>query len=117
SRRRTAGLQRVPGRRVHQVRLLRGREVRKTLIALLVATATFMATTPASADDADRGREIARTECIACHGEDGNSLAPTFPKLAGLQHEYLAKQLQEYLDGKRTNEMMVPVIQKMKVDD
>ena len=31
--------------------------------------------------------------CGACHGADGNSPAPTFPKLAGLGDKYLLKQL------------------------
>lgn len=33
--------------------------------------------------------------CGACHGADGNSLAPTFPKLAGLGERYLLKQMQD----------------------
>ncbi|MGD8175252.1 c-type cytochrome [Marinimicrobium sp. ARAG 43.8] len=33
--------------------------------------------------------------CAACHGQDGNSPAPTFPKLAGLGEAYLYKQLQD----------------------
>lgn len=90
--------------------------MRTTLIALLAAAAT-LASTPAFGSDVERGRELARTECVACHGEDGNSVAPTFPKLAGLQPEYLAKQLREYLEGRRTNEMMVPVLEKMTSAD
>jgi cytochrome c553 len=57
------------------------------------------------------------TVCAACHGADGNSLAPTFPKLAGLQEEYLAKQLKDYLAGKRKNEIMAPTIASLKADD
>lgn len=41
------------------------------------------------------------TVCGACHGPDGNSLAPNFPKLAGQNERYLFKQLQEIKDGKR----------------
>lgn len=33
--------------------------------------------------------------CVACHGQDGNSPAPTFPKLAGQNARYLQKQLHE----------------------
>ena len=33
--------------------------------------------------------------CGACHGADGNSMAPTFPKLAGLGNKYLLKQLKD----------------------
>ncbi|MFJ5300717.1 c-type cytochrome [Pseudomonas sp. NPDC088368] len=40
--------------------------------------------------------------CGACHGPDGNSMAPNFPKLAGQGQRYLLKQLHEIKDGKRT---------------
>jgi cbb3-type cytochrome c oxidase subunit III len=33
--------------------------------------------------------------CTACHGADGNSAAPNFPKLAGQHPKYTAKQLQD----------------------
>lgn len=33
--------------------------------------------------------------CAACHGADGNSPAPNFPKLAGLGEKYLLKQLKD----------------------
>ena len=39
--------------------------------------------------------------CGACHGPDGNSMAPNFPKLAGQGDRYLLKQLHEIKDGKR----------------
>ena len=39
--------------------------------------------------------------CAACHGPDGNSMAPNFPKLAGQGDRYLLKQLHEIKDGKR----------------
>jgi len=39
--------------------------------------------------------------CAACHGPDGNSPAPNFPKLAGQGERYLLKQLQEIQSGVR----------------
>ncbi|MBA1379558.1 c-type cytochrome [Pseudomonas brassicacearum] len=39
--------------------------------------------------------------CGACHGPDGNSMAPNFPKLAGQGERYLTKQLHDIKDGKR----------------
>lgn len=39
--------------------------------------------------------------CGACHGPDGNSLVPNFPKLAGQGERYLLKQLHDIKDGKR----------------
>ena len=40
--------------------------------------------------------------CGACHGADGNSAVPTFPKLAGQGDKYLVKQLMDIRDGKRS---------------
>lgn len=39
--------------------------------------------------------------CGACHGPDGNSLVPIFPRLAGQGERYLLKQLHDIKDGKR----------------
>ncbi|KXU38455.1 cytochrome C [Ventosimonas gracilis] len=39
--------------------------------------------------------------CGACHGPDGNSPAPNFPKLAGQGERYLFKQLQDIKSGSR----------------
>jgi len=53
-----------------------------------------------AAGDAKAGQ--AKTAvCGACHGPDGNSLAPNFPKLAGQGERYLLKQLHDIKDGKR----------------
>ncbi len=37
--------------------------------------------------------------CAACHGADGNSAAPTFPKLAGQNARYLLKQMEDIQCG------------------
>jgi len=60
---------------------------------------------------------IVKESCAACHGEDGNSQAPTFPKLAGLQVEYLEKQLKDFLSGKRQSEVMAPAMAALKPSD
>ena len=45
--------------------------------------------------------------CMACHGADGNGGAdPLWPKLAGQDASYLAKQLQDLKSGKRTDPIM-----------
>ena len=48
----------------------------------------------AGAGDAAAGKALTVT-CAACHGEDGNSVAPTFPKLAGQNERYLIKQMND----------------------
>lgn len=44
--------------------------------------------------------------CISCHGADGNSGTPAYPKLAQQHPQYLVKQLQEFKSGKRKNAIM-----------
>lgn len=44
--------------------------------------------------------------CAACHGADGNSTAPIYPRLAGQYHDYLAQALREYKSGERDNAIM-----------
>ena len=39
--------------------------------------------------------------CAACHGADGNSVVPNFPKLAGQGERYLLKQLKDIKSGDR----------------
>lgn len=62
-------------------------------------------------------KELAATVCAACHGADGNSVAPMFPKLAGQQEAYLAKQLTEFISGKRKNEIMEPIFATISKGD
>lgn len=44
--------------------------------------------------------------CAACHGPDGNSVSPSFPKLAGQHAAYIEKQLADFKSGKRQNAIM-----------
>ena len=54
----------------------------------------------AAAGDAAAG-EANAAACAACHGSDGNSLAPNFPKLANLGEKYLIKQMKDIQSGAR----------------
>ena len=56
-------------------------------------------------------------QCVACHGADGNSPAPTFPKLAGQGEKYLLKQLQEIQSGARPVAQMAGQLDKMSDQD
>jgi len=42
--------------------------------------------------NAKHGKEISST-CVACHSADGNSVIPTYPKIAGQYENYSLKQL------------------------
>jgi len=44
--------------------------------------------------------------CAACHGVDGNSTSPQYPKLAGQTARYIYIQLKDFKEGRRTNAAM-----------
>jgi cytochrome c553 len=41
--------------------------------------------------------------CSSCHGLEGRSISPTFPNLAGQQHDYIVAQLQAFRDHTRAD--------------
>jgi cytochrome c553 len=51
------------------------------------------------------GKEKAAS-CVSCHGDNGNSMVSTFPKLAEQHPSYLIKQLQAFKSGTRKDPMM-----------
>jgi cytochrome c553 len=55
--------------------------------------------------DPELGREKAAI-CTACHGVDGNSTNPAFPKLAGQLEDYIFKQTMDFKLGKRKDAVM-----------
>lgn len=59
------------------------------LSALLLALAWVP---PAHATDLAAGAAKAKEVCVACHGIDGNSPSPEFPRLAGQHRDYLERR-------------------------
>ena len=57
-----------------------------------------VATANAAEGNAEAGKSKSAM-CAACHGTDGNSLVPMYPKLAGQSASYLAKQLADFKLG------------------
>jgi cbb3-type cytochrome c oxidase subunit III len=55
--------------------------------------------------------------CGACHGPDGNSMAPNFPKLAGQGNRYLLKQLNDIKSGKRVVLEMTGLLTNLQDQD
>ena len=55
--------------------------------------------------------------CSACHGADGNSMVPSFPKLAGQGEAYLIKQMQDIRDGARPVPTMAGQLDGKSDDD
>src|SRR5258708_26346732 len=55
--------------------------------------------------------------CQACHGANGNSTNPEWPSLAGIGADYIAEQLKNFKEGKRTNPVMMPNAATLSPDD
>ncbi len=70
----------------------------------------------AATGDAAAGQAKAAV-CAACHGADGNSVVPTFPRLAGQGDAYIVKQLTDFKSGARTNAIMAPMAKPLSDQD
>ena len=70
----------------------------KVLVSLLLTLG--LSGMAQAAGDAQAGQGKVAV-CGACHGADGNSPAPNFPKLAGQGELYLIKQMQDIKSGER----------------
>lgn len=55
--------------------------------------------------------------CAACHGVDGNSSNPIWPKLAGQHSNYIIKQLMDFKAGQRENPQMSPMAANLSEQD
>ena len=75
-----------------------------TLLSFGAALA-FASTTVLATGNAENGKQKTAT-CFACHGVDGNSVDPQYPRLAGQYNKYLQFVLHEYKDGQRNNPIM-----------
>ncbi len=66
--------------------------------------------------DPARG-EAKAAVCAACHGVDGNSSNPEWPKLAGQHERYIARQLALYKSGARENAVMLGFAATLSAQD
>jgi cytochrome c553 len=72
--------------------------------ALLVVLVTLGAAQAAEGDP-KAGKEKSAV-CQGCHGEEGISIAPNFPNLAGQFQKYIERQVRDFQDGKRVDPLM-----------
>ncbi|HSJ80662.1 MAG TPA: cytochrome c [Thiobacillus sp.] len=89
--------------------------MKKTLFIL--AAVALGASLPVHAKGNYEAGKAKSTTCAACHGEDGNSTVPSFPKLAGQQRDYLYHALRDYKSGKRNNPLMAGQVEALSDAD
>ena len=83
-------------------------------------TAAYLASL--SADTVEAGGSAApsleeTTTCTACHGQNGISLSPSWPTLAGQHEDYLEHALNQYRDGTRKDPVMAPLVAALTDED
>jgi len=75
-------------------------------LVLAAAACALVVASAADAANLGAGQAKAKEVCAACHGENGNSATPDYPRLAGQHPDYLAKALRDYKSGLRKNPIM-----------
>jgi cytochrome c553 len=87
-------------------------------MALVYASITAAASpAPAGKADPERGKQIASTVCVACHGADGNSVVAANPILAGQHGGYIAAQLAAFKSGARPSPIMQGMAAALSPED
>ena len=66
--------------------------------------------------DAAAGEAKAIT-CAACHGQDGNSVNPVWPSIAGQHATYIVDQLQAFKGGARNEPLMLGQVMMLNDED
>jgi len=98
--------------------------VQSLLVVTAFAAGTAYAQTEAAAPghaapalgDAKAGEGKAAA-CGACHGMDGNPTDKQYPKLAGQNEAYIARQLELFKNGKRQNPIMMGFASTLSTQD
>ena len=85
-------------------------------IWVLASLGVLLASGSALAGDPAAGQAKSKT-CAACHGADGNSATPDFPRLAGQYADYLVKAMKDYKSGARKNAIMAPQAANLSARD
>ena len=82
-----------------------------TLILLLIAPISF-----SMAGDVEAGKSKSIV-CSACHGQDGNSMNPLWPNLAGQHKQYTIHTLRAYQNGTRVDAVMQAQVMALTEQD
>jgi cytochrome c553 len=79
--------------------------MKKTIVILNVLLLTIVSAVAMAGGDAAAGKAKSAI-CAGCHGNNGVSVIPTYPKLAGQHAQYIVKALKAYKAGVRNDPTM-----------
>jgi cytochrome c553 len=90
----------------------------KTTILMLSALACAYSTQAQQLDATQMAAVRTKAQvCFACHGPDGNSTVGEYPILAGQSWRYIYIELKDFKEGRRSDEQMSPVAEKLSTED
>ncbi len=86
---------------------------RSFLTGVLIGTAMVSSALHAQSEATAEGERLVKERgCAGCHGADGNGISPpnpVWPKLAGLDEDYIVKQLEDFTGDLRPSPLMEPM--------
>ena len=90
----------------------------KNYLVITMSLLISMAFAPAQAGGGDpEAGKVKSASCAACHGADGNSVNPEWPKLGGQHAGYIIQQLRYFSDGERDNATMKGMAANLSDED
>lgn len=89
----------------------------KNYLVAAVSGAIFLLSGQVIAADIEAGKKKAEEICSSCHGVDGNSPVPMFPKIGGQPRTYITKVLKDYKSGERKDPVMAGMAAALSADD
>ena len=88
----------------------------RNILAGALALSSLWILPASAAGDPATGKEKS-TVCAACHGAEGNSPSPEFPRIAGQIEDYLYQALLDYKSGRRKNPIMAAQVENLSRRD
>lgn len=89
----------------------------KNYVIAALSGAALILSGQVMAADIEAGKSKAAEVCASCHGADGNSPAPAFPKIGGQHRTYLEKALNDYKSGSRNDPIMAGMTANLSAAD
>jgi len=81
----------------------------KHFLQFAISLSMLISVSALALGDAEAGKSKAAV-CAACHGADGNSIVPNWPKLAGQHAQYLQRQMALIKGGERPVPEMAGIV-------
>ncbi len=89
----------------------------KNYLVITMSLLISMAFAPVQAGGDQEAGKVKSASCAACHGIDGNSVNPEWPKIGGQHAGYIIQQLRYFTDGERDNATMKGMVASLSEED